>query len=124
MNRNEEKRAGGKRGGIRLNQLNILLICLGLAISALLVVSMYQTSNSVREIAAVTDNYLNNQQAGGMMRDVSGRMAGLGRLPGRPEGQVRLPGGTLGGRTVSRGLPRRPAPEQICAIHFCAGKGT
>lgn len=74
MNKRENS-TGKKKKGIRLNRLNIVLICVGLVISALLVISMYQTRDGVGEIVTVTDNFLNNQQAGGMLRDISAGMS-------------------------------------------------
>lgn len=61
--------SGGKNAGIRLNRLNVLLICIGLLLAVLMAVSMYQTTNSVKEVVGVTNDYLANQQTGGMLRD-------------------------------------------------------
>ena len=66
--------SGKKKTGIRLNHLNIVMICVGLILATLMVVSMYRTTGSVKEIVAVTNNYLINQQAGGMLRDISESM--------------------------------------------------
>ena len=66
--------SGKKKTGIRLNHLNIAMICVGLVLATLMVVSMYRTTGSVKEIVAVTNNYLTNQQAGGMLRDISESM--------------------------------------------------
>ena len=70
-----ERHSGGKRAGIRLSHLNVLLICVGLALGILMTVSMYQTTNSVKEIVTVTNDYLSNQQTGGMLRDFTKNMA-------------------------------------------------
>ena len=69
-----EKRStdsGRKNKGIRLNYLNLLLAILGLVLAALMVYSTNQTTDSVAGIVEVTDTYLNNQQAGGMLSDVA-----------------------------------------------------
>ena len=70
-----EGRSGGKNAGIRLNQLNVLMICLGLLLAVLMAVSMYQTTNSVKEVGTVTNDYLSNQQTGGMLRDFTRALA-------------------------------------------------
>ena len=73
-----EKKSGTsvkKHAGIRLNHLNILLSTVGLIIAALMVFFTYQTTESVTDIVSVTDTYLDNQQAGGMLRDVAASMA-------------------------------------------------
>ena len=57
--------------GIRLNFMNMLLISIGLVLAVLMVISTYQTAQSIREIVSVTDTYLVNQQIGGMMEDFS-----------------------------------------------------
>lgn len=75
MSKNLSADSVRKKKGIRLNQLNILLIILGLVIAALMVYSTYQTTGSVSEMVSVTDTYLNNQQAGGMLRDVAAGMS-------------------------------------------------
>lgn len=64
-----EKRSGGENTGIRLSHLNVLLICMGLILGIIIAVFMYQTTNSVREVVTVTNDYLSNQQTGGMLRD-------------------------------------------------------
>ena len=69
MNRENNRRRGDKLAGIRLNRMNILMICIGLIIATLMAVSMYRTTVSVKEIVTVTNNYLSNQSAGGMLRD-------------------------------------------------------
>ena len=70
-----EGRSGGKNAGIRLNHLNVLLICIGLLLAVLMAVSMYQTTNSVEEVVTVTNDYLANQQTGGMLRDFTRALA-------------------------------------------------
>ncbi len=70
-----EGRSGGKNAGIRLNHLNLLLVCLGLLLAVLMAVSMYQTTNSVKEVVTVTNDYLSNQQTGGMLRDFTRALA-------------------------------------------------
>ena len=74
MNREHKGGNGRKPSGIRLNRLNIGMICIGLVLATLMVVSMYRTTGSVREIVTVTNNYLTNQQTGGMLRDFAGSM--------------------------------------------------
>ena len=69
MNRENNRRRGDKLAGIRLNRMNILMICIGLIIATLMAVSMYRTTVSVKDIVTVTNNYLSNQSAGGMLRD-------------------------------------------------------
>ena len=70
-----EGHSGGKHAGVRLSHLNVLLICIGLVLSVLMAVSMYQITNSVKEVVTVTDDYLSNQQTGGMLRDYTQSMA-------------------------------------------------
>ena len=71
VNRNGEKDSAPKSRGVRLGQLNVLLICVGFVISALMIYSTYQTTGTVNDIVAVTGDYLNNQQTGGMLSDMS-----------------------------------------------------
>ena len=75
MSREQEGRSGRKRAGIRLNHLNIVMICIGLVLATLMGVSMYRTQTSVKEIVTVTNDYLTNQQTGGMLREIA---SGLG----------------------------------------------
>ena len=75
MNRGNKDNAVKKGAGVRLNHLNILMICIGLMLATLMAVSMYRTQNSVGEIVTVTNDYLTNQQTGGMLREIS---SGLG----------------------------------------------
>ncbi len=58
-----------KHAGIHLNYLNLVMICIGIIIAVLLVFSTYRTTSRVEEIVDITNNYLNNQQTGGMVRD-------------------------------------------------------
>ena len=74
MNR-EHNSSGGKLAGIRLSRMNILLICIGLVLATLMAVSMYRTTDSVKEIVTITNNYLTNQSTGGMLRDFAGNLA-------------------------------------------------
>ena len=69
MNREHKEEPGGKLAGVRLNRLNVVMICIGLVLATLMAVSMYRTTVSVGEIVNVTNNYLSNQQTGGMLRD-------------------------------------------------------
>ena len=64
-------RPAGKRAGIRLSHLNMLLIFAGLVLAAVMAYFMYRNTTSVREIVTVTNDYLSNQQTGGMLRDIS-----------------------------------------------------
>ena len=57
--------------GVRLSRLNILFIITGLVIMSLMVYTMYQTIFSVNRITTVTQSFLTNQQAGGMLNDLS-----------------------------------------------------
>ena len=75
MSNKQEENAAKKGKGIRLNHLNLLLISVGLILCALMVISMYQMTSSVKNIVSVTDTFLNNQQAGGMLRDLSSGMS-------------------------------------------------
>ncbi len=75
MNRGSKDNSAGKRSGIRLSRLNILMICIGLVLATLMAVSMYQTTGSVGEIVTVTNSYLSNQQTGGMLRDFTGNLS-------------------------------------------------
>ena len=71
----EYKDPSGKKTGIRLNSLNIVMICIGLVLATLMAVSMYRTTESVKQIVSFTDNFLVNQQTGGMLRDFAGRLS-------------------------------------------------
>ena len=61
--------------GIRLSRLNVLLIIVGLVIALFMVFSMYQTSESFRQIVSVTDAYLSAQQTAGMLSGISSDMS-------------------------------------------------
>ena len=74
MNR-EQQDGTGKRQGIRLNHLNIVMICIGLVLATLMIVSMYSTTDNVKQIVSFTNNYLVSQQTGGMLRDFAGRLS-------------------------------------------------
>ena len=74
MNR-EQQDGSGKRQGIRLNHLNIVMICIGLVLATLMIVSMYSTTDNVKQIVSFTNNYLVSQQTGGMLRDFAGRLS-------------------------------------------------
>ena len=65
----------GKRAGIRLNHLNIVMIGIGLVLATLMIVSMYSTTDSVRQIVSFTNNFLTSQQTGGMLRDFAGNLS-------------------------------------------------
>ena len=69
------RRSGDKKAGIRLSRLHIILVFAGLALAALMTVSMYQTTKSVEEVVDFTTNYLTNQQTGGMLRDFARNMS-------------------------------------------------
>ena len=71
----ELKGGSGRNNGIRLNHLNILMICIGLVLATLMIVSMYRTTGSVKQVVTVTNNYLTNQQTGGMLRDFAGSLS-------------------------------------------------
>ena len=75
MNRDTGNSSGANHGGIRLNRLNFTLILIGLVICAVMVVTMYQTTGSVKEIVTVTDNYLVYQQTGGKLQGISKGLA-------------------------------------------------
>ena len=75
MNRDHKDDPGGRLAGVRLNRLNIVMICIGLVLATLMAVSMYRTTDSVKEIVNVTNNYLDNQQTGGMLRDFASGLA-------------------------------------------------
>ncbi len=77
MSKQQGGESGRKIAGIRLNYLNFIMICLAGVIAVMMVISTYQTTGSVQEIVQVTDDYLANQQTGGMLRDFSGELAGL-----------------------------------------------
>ncbi len=74
MNR-EQNDGTGKRRGIRLNHMNIIMICIGMVLATLMVVSMYSTTDSVKQIVSFTNSFLNNQQTGGMLRDFVGSLS-------------------------------------------------
>ena len=61
--------------GIRLNRLNLIFIAVGLVIALAMVFSMYQTTNSFREIVSVTESYLSSQQTAGMLKSISRSMS-------------------------------------------------
>ena len=69
------RRSGKKNTGIRLSRLNILLICAGIVLALLMAIYMYQTSDSVRQIVTVTNDFLSNQQTGGMLKDFARNMS-------------------------------------------------
>ena len=75
MNRENESRSGEKNGGIRLNHLNILLICVGLILVVFMAVSMYRTTTSVKDVVSFTNSYLASQQTGGMLHEFDGNLA-------------------------------------------------
>ena len=75
MSREHKDGAGGKQAGIRLTHLNIIMICIGLVLATLMAVSMYRTQSGVKEIVEVTNDYLSNQQTGGMLRDIAEGMS-------------------------------------------------
>ena len=75
MNRGNKDNSGSKGAGIRLSHLNIIMICIGLVLATLMGVSMYRTQTSVGEIVTVTNDFLTNQQTGGMLREIA---SGLG----------------------------------------------
>ena len=74
MNR-EQNDGTRKRRGIRLNHLNIVMICIGLVLATLMVVSMYSTTDSVKQIVSFTNSFLGNQQTGGMLREFAGKLS-------------------------------------------------
>ena len=70
----EQKSKAGKQG-IRLNQLNIIFIIVGLAIATMMVVGMYQTSDSFQQVIEVTEAYLSSQQTSGMLKELAEQMS-------------------------------------------------
>lgn len=74
MNSDKAGRAG-KRAGIRLIHMNIVMICIGLVLATLLVVSMFRTTDTVKQVVSFTNNYLVGQQTGGMLRDFAGNLS-------------------------------------------------
>ncbi len=74
MKGEQKGKAGGGHGGVRLSHLNVLLIFVGIILTALMAVSMSQTTNSVKETVTFSDSYISNQQTGGMLRDFATRM--------------------------------------------------
>ena len=71
------EREGQNGKGVRLTHLNVVMICVGLVIAALMVYSMYQTTSSVRNVVTVTESYMTGQMTGGMLRDMSGKLSEL-----------------------------------------------
>ena len=71
----DNKDGSGRRAGIRLNSINIVMICIGLVLATLMVVSMYRTTESVKQIVSFTNDFLGNQQTGGMLRDFAGDLS-------------------------------------------------
>ena len=71
------EREGQNGKGVRLTHLNVVMICVGLVIAALMAYSMYQTTSSVRNVVTVTESYMTGQMTGGMLRDMSGKLSEL-----------------------------------------------
>ena len=74
MSREPKGSSGEKHSGIRLTHLNTIMICIGLVIATLMIVSMYRTTDGVKEMVTFTSNYLSNQSTGGMLRDFAENM--------------------------------------------------
>ena len=74
MKGEQKGKAGTRGGGVRLSHLNVLLICVGVVLAALMAVSMYRTTSSVKETVTFADDYISNQQTGGMLRDFASGM--------------------------------------------------
>lgn len=76
MKGEQKGKAGTRGGGVRLSHLNVLLICVGVVLAALMAISMYRTTSSVKETVTFADDYISNQQTGGMLRDFASGMGG------------------------------------------------
>ena len=75
MTREKKEKQMTGNGGIRLSQLNFIFIAIGLIIAALMVYSVYQTSDSFQEVINVTEAYLSSQQTSGMLKEISESMS-------------------------------------------------
>ena len=61
----------GKKRGVRLSRVNVLLIFLGLVIALFMVFSMYETNRSFNQIVNMTESYLSSQQTAGMLSNIA-----------------------------------------------------
>ena len=68
----EKPRKGG--GGIRINLINIILIVLGLVLSAGIISSTYRTEGTFHTIYSTSATYMDSQQATGMLDSISTQM--------------------------------------------------
>ena len=74
MSDSKQRKTGRQSAGIRLNYLNFTMICIGIIIAVMMAYSTYRTSDSVKEIVTVTDNYLTYQQTGGMLQNFANQL--------------------------------------------------
>ena len=65
----------GKKRGVRLSRVNVLLIFLGLIIALFMVFSMYETNRSFNQIVNMTESYLSSQQTAGMLSNIANGMS-------------------------------------------------
>ena len=65
----------GKKRGVRLSRVNVLLIFLGLVIALFMVFSMYETNRSFNQIVNMTESYLSSQQTAGMLSNIANGMS-------------------------------------------------
>ena len=65
----------GKKRGVRLSRVNVLLIFLGLVIALFMVFSMYETNRSFSQIVNMTESYLSSQQTAGMLSNIANGMS-------------------------------------------------
>ena len=65
----------GKKRGVRLSRVNVLLIFLGIVIALFMVFSMYETNRSFNQIVNMTESYLSSQQTAGMLSNIANGMS-------------------------------------------------
>lgn len=63
------------RAGVRISRINILLIIVGLALSAGIIISTYRTADAFRTVYSTSDHYMVSQQTTGMLDTLSASMA-------------------------------------------------
>ena len=71
MNHLKEKIAARREAGISLTLLNYFMIIIGVIIAVVLVITTYQTGNSISNLSATTSGFLTTQQTCGMLSSIS-----------------------------------------------------
>lgn len=67
----KEKIAARREAGVSLTLLNYIMIVLGVIIAVLLVITTYQTGNSITGLSSTTASFLTTQQTCGMLSSIS-----------------------------------------------------